>query len=102
MKTLIRIARPILAATVIGGCALGAQAATTFIYCSEGSPEGFDPGRYTAGTTFNASSQAIFNRLVEFEIGGRALEHQPRWPGLHLPAAQGREVPHHRVLQAHA
>ncbi|HEX3139874.1 MAG TPA: ABC transporter substrate-binding protein, partial [Rhizobacter sp.] len=73
MKTLIRIARPILAATVIGGCALGAQAATTFIYCSEGSPEGFDPGRYTAGTTFNASSQAIFNRLVEFEIGGTTI-----------------------------
>lgn len=48
----------------------GAHAASTLIYCSEGSPEGFDPSRYTAGTTFNASSQPIFNRLVEFEIGG--------------------------------
>ena len=59
------------AALAIAGCAaVGAQAATTLIYCSEGSPEGFDPARYTAGTTFNASSQAIFNRVVEFEIGG--------------------------------
>jgi dipeptide transport system substrate-binding protein len=47
-----------------------ALAASTLIYCSEGSPEGFDPARYTAGTTFNASSQQLFNRLVEFEIGG--------------------------------
>jgi dipeptide transport system substrate-binding protein len=46
------------------------HAAGTLIYCSEGSPEGFDPARYTAGTTFNASSQAIFNRIVEFETGG--------------------------------
>ena len=52
---------------------VGAQAATTLIYCSEGSPEGFDPSRYTAGTTFNASSQPIFNRLVEFEIGGTRI-----------------------------
>jgi dipeptide transport system substrate-binding protein len=59
-------------ALVLAGalCTSGAQAATTLIYCSEGSPEGFDPARYTAGTTFNASSQAIYNRVVEFEIGG--------------------------------
>jgi dipeptide transport system substrate-binding protein len=52
------------------GLAAAAQAATTLVYCSEGSPEGFDAARYTAGTTFNASSQPMFNRLVEFEIGG--------------------------------
>jgi dipeptide transport system substrate-binding protein len=51
----------------------GAQAAGTLIYCSEASPEGFDPARYTAGTTFDASSQAIFNRLVEFERGSTKL-----------------------------
>lgn len=49
--------------------ATGAHAASTLIYCSEGSPEGFDPARYTAGTTFDASSQPVFNRLVEFELG---------------------------------
>ena len=41
----------------------------TLIFCSEGSPEGFNPQLYTAGTTFNASSRQIYNRLVEFERG---------------------------------
>lgn len=51
--------------------------AKTMVYCSEGSPEGFDPALYTAGTTFNASSRTIYNRLVEFEKGGTAVQ-----PGL--------------------
>jgi dipeptide transport system substrate-binding protein len=51
-------------------CLVGAGAqAKTLVYCSEGSPEGFDPAPYTAGTTFDASSRPIFNRLVEFEKG---------------------------------
>ncbi|WP_374339340.1 ABC transporter substrate-binding protein [Leeia sp.] len=49
--------------------AMGAQAAKTLVYCSEGSPEGFDSARYTAGTTFDASSHTVGNRLVEFERG---------------------------------
>ena len=49
-------------------CALPAGA-KTLVYCSEGSPEGFNPALYTAGTTFDASSRAIFNKLVEFERG---------------------------------
>jgi dipeptide transport system substrate-binding protein len=48
--------------------AAGAEA-KTLVYCSEGSPEGFNPGLYTAGTTFDASSRTIFNRLVEFKLG---------------------------------
>ena len=47
----------------------GALQAKTLVFCSEGSPEGFDPGPYTAGTTFDASSRTIYNRLVEFEKG---------------------------------
>ena len=47
----------------------GSAAAQTLVYCSEGSPEGFDPALYTSGTTFDASSQAIYSRLVEFETG---------------------------------
>ncbi|MTI16747.1 ABC transporter substrate-binding protein [Rhodobacteraceae bacterium RKSG542] len=43
--------------------------ASTLVYCSEGSPEGFTPALYTAGTTFDASSRQIFNKLVEFERG---------------------------------
>ena len=43
--------------------------AKTFGYCSEGSPEGFDPAPYTAGTTFDASAHPVFNRLTEFKVG---------------------------------
>ena len=50
---------------------LGSTAAfgQTLVYCSEGSPEGFDPALYTAGTTFDASSQAMYDRLTDFETG---------------------------------
>ena len=43
--------------------------AKTLVYCSEGSPEGFNPAFYTAGTTFDATSRNVFNKLVEFERG---------------------------------
>ncbi|UWP88732.1 ABC transporter substrate-binding protein [Aliiroseovarius crassostreae] len=46
-----------------------ALAGGTLVYCSEGSPEGFDAALYTSGTTFDASSKAIYNRLTEFETG---------------------------------
>ncbi len=55
-----------LTIAILGGTALSAQ---TLVYCSEGSPEGFDPALYTAGTTFDASSHPIYNRLTEFETG---------------------------------
>jgi len=56
-------------------CAVAALAASqaaakgTLVYCSEGSPEGFQPQFFTTGTTFDAVSVPMFNRLVEFEIG---------------------------------
>ncbi|MFJ7884221.1 ABC transporter substrate-binding protein [Pseudomonas sp. NPDC096917] len=46
-----------------------AHAATNLVYCSEGSPAGFDPGQYTTGTDFDASAETIYNRLSEFERG---------------------------------
>jgi dipeptide transport system substrate-binding protein len=55
-------------AAVFTLAALTAQA-KTLVYCSEGSPEGFNPSLYTSGTTFDASSRAIFDRLVHFERG---------------------------------
>ncbi len=62
--------RTLLAAS---GLFLGLSSAATFgqtlVYCSEGSPEGFDPALYTAGTTFDASSQAMYDRLTDFETG---------------------------------
>jgi len=56
---------------------VGAAQAQTLVYCSEGSPEGFDPGLYTAGTTFDASAHPIYNRLLEFKKGTTETE-----PGL--------------------
>lgn len=39
--------------------------AKTLVYCSEGSPEGFNPQLFTSGTTYDASSVPIYNRLVD-------------------------------------
>ncbi|NWB84542.1 ABC transporter substrate-binding protein [Pseudomonas gingeri] len=50
-----------------------AVAATNLVFCSEGSPAGFDPGLYTAGTDFDASAETVFNRLSQFERGGTAV-----------------------------
>ncbi len=45
-----------------------ALAAKTLVFCSEASPEGFNPQLYTSGTTNDATAQ-LYNRLVEFERG---------------------------------
>ncbi|MBV4474598.1 ABC transporter substrate-binding protein [Pseudomonas sp. B2M1-30] len=50
-----------------------ATAATNLVFCSEGSPAGFDPGQYTTGTDFDASAETMFNRLTQFERGGTAV-----------------------------
>ncbi|NBA97080.1 ABC transporter substrate-binding protein [Pseudomonas sp. R5(2019)] len=49
------------------------HAATNLVFCSEGSPAGFDPGQYTTGTDFDASAETMFNRLSQFERGGTAV-----------------------------
>lgn len=58
-----------VAATAIAFGFAAAAEAKTLVYCSEGSPEGFDPAPYTAGTTFDATGQSVYSRLVEFESG---------------------------------
>ncbi|HCL65868.1 MAG TPA: ABC transporter substrate-binding protein [Rhizobium sp.] len=65
MKYKMGIAAALLSATFFASAA----SAKTFVYCSEGSPEGFDPGLYTAGTTFDASAHPVYSRLLEFEPG---------------------------------
>jgi dipeptide transport system substrate-binding protein len=65
----------LLATTMLASVLATGAYAKTLVYCSEGSPEGFDPALYTAGTTFDASSKTIYNRLVEFKIG--TTETQP-------------------------
>ena len=65
----MKLMKTLLAATAMTAAMGGAAFAQTLVYCSEGSPEGFDPAPYTAGTTFDASSRPLYNRLVQFERG---------------------------------
>lgn len=60
---------PLLVGASLLASAPFAQAATNLVYCSEGSPAGFDPGQYTTGTDFDASAETLYNRLSEFERG---------------------------------
>ena len=66
----------VIQAMVIAGLITSAplaQAANNLVFCSEGSPAGFDPGLYTTGTDFDASAETVFNRLTQFERGGTAV-----------------------------
>ena len=38
----------------------------SIIYCSEGSPEGFNPQLVTSGVTIDATSNQLYNRLISF------------------------------------
>lgn len=72
------LSRGLIAASALALSAAASPAlAKTFIYCSEASPEGFDPAPYTAGSTFDASAHPIYNRLTEFKKGTTEVE-----PGL--------------------
>ncbi|MNZ27664.1 Periplasmic dipeptide transport protein precursor [compost metagenome] len=62
----------LLGAGLLTGAPL-AHAASNLVFCSEGSPAGFDPGQYTTGTDFDASAETVFNRLTQFERGGTAV-----------------------------
>ncbi|KAB8309448.1 ABC transporter substrate-binding protein [Erwinia endophytica] len=69
---MLKVGLSLIALTV----AAGVQA-KTLVYCSEGSPEGFNPQLFTSSTTYDASSVPIYNRLVEFKIGTTEIQ-----PGL--------------------
>ena len=47
--------------------------ANNLVFCSEGSPAGFDTAQYTTATD-NDAAEPVYNRLVEFERGGTAVE----------------------------
>ncbi|MBH3431265.1 ABC transporter substrate-binding protein [Pseudomonas alkylphenolica] len=64
---------PFLVGAGLLASAPSALAAANLVFCSEGSPAGFDPGQYTTGTDFDASAETVFNRLSQFERGGTAV-----------------------------
>jgi len=39
----------------------------SIIYCSEGAPESFNPQTVTSGTTIDATSNQLYNRLISFK-----------------------------------
>ena len=47
---------------------ISAGQAKTLVYCSEGSPENFQPAINTTGTSFDAA-RPVYNRLTEFKRG---------------------------------
>lgn len=63
-----RIACLVVAAAAMLGVADKAGAAS-LVYCAEGSPAGFDPALHTDPATLDASSQALYDRLVRFAPG---------------------------------
>ncbi len=44
-----------------------------FVYCSEGSPSAFNPQITTDGTSNNASTHTLYNRLIDFEYGSTKI-----------------------------
>ena len=65
----------IIAAVLAIAAALPAQA-KTLVYCTEGSPENFNPMINTTGTTFIAN-RPVYDRLTDFKYGTTEVE-----PGL--------------------
>ncbi|NOL50070.1 ABC transporter substrate-binding protein [Pelistega europaea] len=45
------------------------HAKNTLVYCSEGSPAGFDSAQYSSGTDYDASASNLFNSLMMFPRG---------------------------------
>ena len=59
----------ILVATLFAAGVAAAAHAKDLAFCAAEDPEGFDPAPHITGATFDASSRAIYNRLVEFAPG---------------------------------
>ncbi len=71
LRTLL-LASATVCAALVGPGAM----AKTLVYCSEGSPENFNPMINTTGTTFDAN-RPIYNQLIQFKPGSTDIE-----PGL--------------------
>jgi len=69
----MRLIKTLLAASAIAALLAGGAYAKTLVYCSEGSPEGFDPGLYESGTTLDVNI-ASFDGLVKFKLGSTVVQ----------------------------
>lgn len=73
----LSVRRAMVTVAVGSALLLGTAQASTLVYCSEASPETFNPQLASSGTTFDASGIPLYNRLTEFTLGTTELE-----PGL--------------------
>ncbi|WP_071058501.1 ABC transporter substrate-binding protein [Pelistega sp. MC2] len=63
------IRQKVLCGALLSVFACTANAAGTLVFCSEGSPAGFDSAQYTAATDFDASARPVYNALLMFPRG---------------------------------
>ena len=73
-KSLVTMAT---AAMALLGCDVNQENSLTkqsVIYCSEGSPESFNPQTVTSGTTIDATSNQLYNRLITVDSKDNSLK----------------------------
>lgn len=58
----------LLGAGLLAATSASYAASDSLVFCSEGSPAGFDTAQYTTATD-NDAAEPLYNRLVEFEKG---------------------------------
>ncbi len=61
----------LLAATAIATLMAGTAGRKTFVFCSEGSPEGFDPASIRPARPSTAAAHTVYSRLLEFKKARR-------------------------------
>ncbi|AXE92685.1 ABC transporter substrate-binding protein [Paraburkholderia terricola] len=78
-RAMLRVSRlgvpvVLIGALLMNGAPVHAAPTGTLVFCSEGSPAGFDPGQHTTSTDFDASTNTVYNELVQFRRGTLDLE----------------------------
>ncbi len=78
-RAMLRVSRLVVPVVLVGallmnGAPVHAAPTGTLVFCSEGSPAGFDPGQHTTSTDFDASTNTVYNELVQFRRGTLDLE----------------------------
>ena len=68
----------LLGTGLLAASSISLAASNSLVFCSEGSPAGFDTAQYTTATD-NDAAEPLYNRLAEFEKGATNVV-----PGLSL------------------
>ena len=68
--SVLRVLVAVALAGVAWACESPESEGGPLVYCSEDDPQGFDPAMHTTGTTFDASSRQVYDRLYRFDSDG--------------------------------